>query len=93
VNLILPLANSLILQFLKPHFASMAPNTIVLDDNRIFHASEWIGIGKSYPTCNNEPYIEDAKKEVLSVPQQLQHDYFPSPVSLLVVTWKMLRWR
>ena len=53
----------------------MAPN--ILEDNRIFHASEWIGIGKNYLTDDSKPYIKDAKEKVLSVPQQLQHDLFP----------------
>ena len=44
----------------------MASNHVVidLDDNRIFHASDWIGVGKNYPTGNSKLYIEDAKRQV-----------------------------
>ena len=57
----------------------MASNVIIdFDDNRIFHASEWIGVGKNYPTGNSKPYIEDTKRQVLSVPEQFQH-YSPPP--------------
>ena len=53
----------------------MASNFIDWEDSRVFHASEWIGIGKIYP--EDIQYIKDAKKEVLSIPQQFQHDYLP----------------
>ena len=64
----------------------MASNIIDLEDSRVFHASEWIGISKTYP--EDIQYIKDAKKELLSILQQLQHDYlFPSelPVAQFVV--------
>ena len=50
LNILKPLANSqstrLVLQFSKPLYTSMASNFFDSDDNRIFHASEWIGVGE-----------------------------------------------
>lgn len=49
----------------------MASIIIDLDDNRIFHVSEWIGISKNHLQAR-KPYTEDAK-EVLLVAQHFQH--------------------
>ena len=73
----------------KPLFTSMASNIIDLEDSRVFHASEWIGIGKTYP--EDIQYIKDAKKELLSI-LQLQHDYLP-PSELLVAQFVVRSWR
>ena len=58
----------------------MSSDVIDLDNtgNGTFHASEcqWIGIGKIYRTGNRtKSHIEDAKKQVFSVPQKYEYDY------------------
>ncbi|KAF8901372.1 hypothetical protein CPB84DRAFT_1777700 [Gymnopilus junonius] len=48
---------------------------IELYDHRHFVESEWIGIGKQYPK-DPPVYIEDAKKQVLEIPDQFEK-HFP----------------
>ena len=50
------------LLILKTILTSMASNIIDLNDNRIFHTSEWIGVNKIYPT-DSKPF-EDSKGQV-----------------------------
>ena len=52
----------------------MSSNAIDLDDNRTFHASE-LAKFTIRATVLVKPYIEDAKRQALSVPQTLEHEY------------------
>ena len=63
---------------LKPLFTSMVSNIIDSDLDDIMITEHFI---LPYLRANNKPlaYIEDTKRQVLSVPQQFQHDYFPPP--------------